>query len=233
MSSRSIDDRHPPAPAPRRGGTGTWLTGLISILALAMSGFSLFQTTLKQPKLHLFVPETISYTRDANGSYEVLVVPVTIANSGARDGVISSLTLKVRNTGTERERIFKATYVADQGYFSTAAEEKDGVVRAKPRPKFAFAPIVVSGGAGFSGTLIFYPSSYSKDRVVPKEGGFTFELSAKTKIVEKLDWMDRAFAGQIAPVTFDARLPKVSPYFNGQMLTGKFARLFVTPNAKD
>lgn len=220
-------DRHPPAKERGGAGMGTFLTGVVSVLALVMSGFNLFQTVLKQPKLHLFVPETISYTRDANGSFEVLVVPVTIANSGARDGVVSSLELEVKNTTTGRERTFKATYVADQGYFSTAPEEKNGTVRARPRPKFAFAPIVVSGGSGFSGTLLFYPPKYSEERVVPKEGTYTLKLSAKTKIVEKLDAIDRALAGQIDPVSFTATLPKVSRYFPGQMLTGKFVRLFV------
>lgn len=222
-------DRHPPRKHGGGAGLGTFLTGGVSLLALVMSGFSLFQTVLKQPKLHLFVPDTISYTRDANGSFEVFVVPVTIANSGARDGVVSSLELKVKDRGSERERTFKATYVADQGYFSTAPEEKDGTVRARPRPKFGFAPLMVSGGSGFSGTLLFYPPEYSKDRVVTKEGKFEFELSAKAKIVEKLDAIDRALAGQIQPISFNAKLPKVSRYFQGQMLTGQFVRLFVDP----
>lgn len=207
--------------------TTATFTGLFSVIAVIMSGFSLYQTVIKQAHLHLFVPETISYTRDADGSFEVLVVPVTIANSGARDGLVSSLTLKVRNTDTNRERTFHATYIADQGYFSTAPVTDGNTVRAKPRPKFAFAPIVVSGRSGYSGTLIFYPRSYSADRVVPKEGAFEFELSAEMKVVEKLDVLDQAFGHTLEPVSFKAQLPKVSRYFEGQMMTGKFVRLFV------
>ncbi len=208
-------------------GAGATLTGVFSVVAVAMSQFSLYQTVIKQANLHVFVPDTISYTRDADGSFEVLVVPVTIANSGARDGLVSSLKLKVRNTGTSVERTFHATYIADQGYFSTAPETDGNTVRARPRPKFAFAPLMVAGRSGYSGTLIFYPRSYSEDRVIPKEGQFRFELSAEMKVVEKLDIVDRAFGNTIKPVSFDAHLPKVSRYFEGQMLTGKFVRLFV------
>ncbi|MGI9405161.1 MAG: hypothetical protein ACR2O4_02220 [Hyphomicrobiaceae bacterium] len=209
------------------GRTGTVLTALISLLALAMSGVSLYQTVLKQANLHLFVPDTISYTRDPNGSFEVIVVPVTIANSGARDGVVSSFQLKVRNMNTGRERVLHATYVADQGYFSTDAEETNGVVRARPRPKTAFAPLAVAGRSGYSGTLLFYPREYSKDRVVPKEGKFRLELSAEMRMIEKFDAIDRVLGGGIAPIEFTASLPKVSRYFQGRMATGKFVRLFV------
>jgi len=206
---------------------GSGLTGLFSVVAVAMSAISLYHTVIKQANLHLFIPDTISYTRDANGSFEVLVVPITIVNSGARDGLVSSLKLKVRNMGTNRERIFHATYIADQGYFSTAAKVDGNTVRAQPRPKFAFAPLAVAGRRAYSGTLIFYPQSYSDDRVIPKEGDYRFELLAETNVVEKLDVIDRAFTNTIKPVSFQARLPKVSRYFDGQMLTGKFVRLFV------
>ena len=47
------------------------------------------------------------------------------------------------------------------------------------------------------------------------------------KVFEKLDIVDRAFRNSINPITFEASLPKVSRYFRGQMLTGKFVRMFV------
>lgn len=203
--------------------SGTVLTALVSLLALVMSGLSLYQTVLKQAQLHLFVPDTISYTRDPNGSYEVIVVPVTIANSGARDGVISALRLKVRNNTTLRERQFHATFVADQGYFSTKEDYSAGI----SRPKTAFAPLTIAGRSGYSGTVLFYPRDYSKERVVPKEGRFRFELSADMRNVEKFDMIDRVFGVKIKPIVFDAALPKVSKFFRGQMLSGNTVRLFV------
>jgi len=133
-----------------------------------MSGVSLYQTVLKQAHLHLFVPDTISYTRDPNGSYEVIVVPVTIANSGARDGVISKLQLKVRNADTLHERQFHATFVADKGYFSTKEDYSAGI----SRPKTAFAPLTVTGRSGYSGTVLFIRGTTAKSVSCPKRDNF-------------------------------------------------------------
>lgn len=204
-------------------GIGTILTAAVSLLALLMSGVSLYQTVLKQANLHLFVPDTISYTRDPNGSFEVLAVPVTIANSGARDGVISSIELKVTNKEDQRERTLHATFVADQGYFSTKEDFREGV----SRPKTAFAPLTIAGRSSYSGTLLFYPRTYSEKRVVSGAGTFEFVVSAKVQAVEKLDLFDQLAKASIEPITFEAKLPTVSRFFDGQMLSGKTARLYV------
>ena len=55
----------------------TVITALASFIALIFSGISLYQTVLKRAEIRVFVPETVSYTRDPNGSFEVLAVPVT------------------------------------------------------------------------------------------------------------------------------------------------------------
>lgn len=201
----------------------TYSTILVSLFALVMSGVSLYQTVLKQANLHLFVPDTVAYTRDPNGGYEVLVVPVTIANSGARDGVVSTLRLKVRDLETSREREFRATYFADQGYFSTKENIQTGV----SRPKRAFAPITVAGRGSYSATVLFYPRAYSKQRVVRKGGRFDVSLSATVQSVEKVDVVDAFFQTSIAPITFTATLPPVARFFDGQIMTGYSARLFV------
>ncbi len=208
--------------------TGTVLTALVSLFALLMSGVSLYQTVLKQANLNLFVPDTISYTRDPNGSFEVIIIPVTIANSGARDGVISSIDLSLRNTETQHERKFHATFFAGQGYFSTKEDYSAGI----SRPKTAFAPITVAGRSGYSGTLLFYPRDYSEDRVVPAGGKYEIKLSAKMQTVEKFDFLDRVLGTGIEPIKFTATLPQVSRYFSGQMLSGKFVRMFVEEEAK-
>src|SRR5215472_5491300 len=73
---------------------------LASAMALIFSGVSLYVTVIKQAHLHIFVPDTIAYTRDPDGSFEVFAVPLTVSNSGARDGIVSSLKLEVRNSAT-------------------------------------------------------------------------------------------------------------------------------------
>src|SRR5215470_7199621 len=68
---------------------------LVSALALIFSGVSLYETVLKQAHLHVFVPDGIAYTRDPDGSFEVFAIPLTVSNSGARDGIVSTLKLEV------------------------------------------------------------------------------------------------------------------------------------------
>ena len=80
--------------------SATVITALASFIALIFSGISLYQTVLKRAEVRVFVPETVSYTRDPNGSFEVLAVPVTVINSGARDGVVVSMQLKIKNQET-------------------------------------------------------------------------------------------------------------------------------------
>ena len=74
-------------------GRGGWITVVVSGVALIGSLFSMWQTTLKQPQISFYVSENIQYTRDPYGSFEVLAVPITIANGGARDGAVLSMQL--------------------------------------------------------------------------------------------------------------------------------------------
>ncbi len=203
--------------------TATILTAFVSLLALVFSGVSLYQTVLKQAQLRLFVPNAFAYTRDPNGSYEVLVIPITVANSGARDGIVSSLKLKVRDIESGVERTFDASYFANPGYFST----REDITKGLSRPKRAFAPLTIAGRSGYSGTVLFYPRSYSKDRLVTKAGTFEFVLTARMKAVEELAGIDQFWTTTIAPLKFKAKLPGVSRYFRGRMLSGDSVRLFV------
>jgi hypothetical protein len=84
----------------------------------------------------------MSYTRDPWGGYEVVVVPVTIQNSGARDDAIVALKLDVTTASGITER-FVSTYTADAQYFGSS----DDVTNKKRRPKQPFAPLSVSGDA--------------------------------------------------------------------------------------
>ena len=204
-------------------GTATILTGIVSMVALVFSGLSLYETVLKQANLHLYVPDTIAYTRDPNGSFEVIVVPVTVANSGARDGVVSALKLQVKNQETGRTRDFSASFVAAPGYFSI----KEDYAKGQSRPKSAFAPLNIAGRSAFTGTILFYPKDYSKDRVVPGAGKFSMTLTATMDAVQDMGAIDRFWSTDIEPVNFSANLPIVSRFFDGQMMTGRSVRLFV------
>lgn len=206
-----------------RGHRIGWMTGLVSILALLFSGVSLYETVLKQAALHTFVPETIAYTRDPNGGYEVFVVPLAIANTGARDGLISAMSLTVKNQETGRERVFHASFLAGDGYLST----KEDFTKGLTRPKTPFVPLAVAGRASRTASVLFYPREASRDRVLTKEGTFSFTLTSKSEGIEKLGYFDKLWVNDLKPVRFSANLPQVSSYFEGQINSGFSARMFV------
>ncbi len=204
-------------------GTATILTGIVSLVALVFSGLSLYETVLKQANLHLYVPDTLAYTRDPNGSLEVIVVPVTVANSGARDGVVSALKLNIENKQSGLKREFSASFIAAPGYFST----KEDYSKGQSRPKTAFAPLSIPGRSAFTGTLLFYPKEFSEQRVVPGAGKFSMTLAATMDTVQDMGAIDRFWSTDIEPISFVANLPAVSRYFAGQTMSGRSVRLFV------
>ena len=139
---------------------------LVSALALIFSGVSLHETVLKQAHLHVFVPDTIAYTRDPDGSFEVFAIPLTVSNSGARDGIVTSLKLEVRNSATSATQKLEASYFAGSEYFST----KEDVANNVRRSKTPFAPLSVTGRGSITSTVLFYGRQYQEQRVVAGQG---------------------------------------------------------------
>jgi hypothetical protein len=142
----------------------------ISALALICSGVSFHETVLKQARLHLFVPDAIAYTGDPDGGFEVFAVPLTVSNSGARDGIVSALKLEVRNAAISAKQMLEASYFAGPDYLSVKEDAANNI----PRPKTPFAPISVSGCSGHTATVLFYARKYELWRVV--SGGGQYEL---------------------------------------------------------
>lgn len=89
-SSESIPRVEEPTDASKPGAQSRagWLNIAVSGAAFLASAVSLWESTLKQPQLKLYVTDNIYYTRDPWGSYEVVAVPLTIQNSGARDAAV-------------------------------------------------------------------------------------------------------------------------------------------------
>ncbi len=207
-----------------RGGAGlsSVIAAVVSALALIFSGISLYQTVVKQAQLHMFLPDTISYTREPNGNFEVFALPITITNSGARDGIVSSLKLQVRNMETGVTKVFNASYVTKDGYFST----KEDSTKNLRRPKAPFAPLSVPSRGAYTGVILFYPKQFIKERLVAKAGSFKLRLSAAADTTEHFSLLDRFWSTELAPQNFIFNLPKVSRYFAGSMLSGNTVRLF-------
>lgn len=201
---------------------GNTIPILASALALIFSGVSLYQTVIKQAHLHLFVPDTIAYTRDPDGSYEVFALPLTVSNSGARDGIVSSLKLEVRNSSTGAKQTLEASYFAGPDYFSTKEDAANNV----RRPKTPFAPLSVTGRGSFTATVLFYARHNEEQRVVANQGRYELLLTAEAKPVEAMGYLDGLWSTDIAPVRFVYELPQISRFFEGRMYSGNSERMF-------
>lgn len=203
-------------------GLGGWMTAAVSGMALVASGLSLWESTLKQPDIKIYVSENMHYTRDPYGSYEVLAIPVTIANGGARDGAVLSLQLEVKNAATSQTAKFKSAYMADAQYFGG----RDDVAARLKRPKLPFAPLSVAGRGAFTGTVLFYgPDPREKKLVEPMSA---LEMTLTVVMPRAEGWLDRLLSATPPPVTIKAEVPNFLP---GALYSGENAPLKVSSGA--
>jgi hypothetical protein len=145
--------------------SGSRVAAIASAIAVAFSAFSLWETSLKQADLGVYVTGVATYERDLtadihilpSGGFEVFAVPITIANSGARDAPILGMELDVKNPKTGLAARFKATYTADGAYFAKTGDK---------RPKTPFSALVIAGRSAWTGTVLFYPVSYSNGKAL-------------------------------------------------------------------
>jgi len=139
------EQRANPEPAARKRSTA-WVTTSFSAIALLFSAFSLWESRLKNSDLRIFVPPVIQYSAPLqNSNFEVLAIPVTIANEGARAGTVLSLELAVSDPKTGQTKRF---YSADFGRW-TLERSRSGAFQP-------FAPIVLTGYSSRTETVLFY-----------------------------------------------------------------------------
>ncbi len=119
---------------------------LLSLVAVIISATTLYITELRRAEISVLVSETAYLGRDANGSAEVALVPITIVNTGARDGVVREITLTVEpldDAGAPTaERTFFAAHI--------------GV--APGRGNAPFTPIAALRQTALSRPILFYPT---------------------------------------------------------------------------
>ncbi|HWE19125.1 MAG TPA: hypothetical protein VG758_18390 [Hyphomicrobiaceae bacterium] len=185
------------------------LTTVVSAIALLFSAYSLWETSLKQAELSLYVTDGVAYTRDPNnedgafqaGGYEVLAVPVTIANGGARDAAVLSLQLDAKNPETGDTARFDAAYTAGGEYFAANRGES-----SSGRPRTPFTALVVAGRSAWSGTILFYASDYKKPKLISKSND-KIEMTLRVLTPTPNDWLERALGKAAAPVTLTLNVP--------------------------
>ncbi|HEY7551677.1 MAG TPA: hypothetical protein VH913_19435, partial [Hyphomicrobiaceae bacterium] len=78
---------------------------LTSVVALLFSGYSFYETVVKQPELRIYRPPLIYMYRQA--FRDVFAIPVTISNDGARRGTVLSFDLEVTHRETGKTMKFQ------------------------------------------------------------------------------------------------------------------------------
>jgi hypothetical protein len=163
------DDHGRTATVIETAGHGGRLATLLSAFALLFSGYTFYESVLKAPALEVHIPPVINYARDDAGSMEVLAIPLTIANSGARTGTVLSAELEIKDPTSETTKKYYSAYI---GEHPKNAEET----------KQAFAPISIPGRGVYSNTILFYPAGEILPALVTKKGDY--ELTLKLNVAE-------------------------------------------------
>jgi len=180
------------------GSRGNALATVISAVALLFSAYSVYESVLRAPKLAIYVPPRIDYTDPdrPDSPFEVFVMPITLANDGARTGTILSIDLEVTNPRTGESKTF---YAARRGAWR---EES-----SKP-----FAPVSLAGRSSFSDALQFFPRvDEGVARILDLEAGtYRFKLTLQTATSEAggIDALLAAGAG-VQPLTFEMQIGRL------------------------
>jgi hypothetical protein len=168
------------------GGFGAALATLVSIVALAFSGFSFYETVLKEASLRFYSPPLITMFRE--GYRDVFALPVTISNDGAQRGTILSFDLEVTHRGTGQKMSFQNLYYG--------TSPKDG-------EKKVFVPISIAGRSTFTGVVMFH--ALKTGSFVETTGGVELPLTFRLKmnVDRHSEWGPYFKMKPPGPVTFD------------------------------
>jgi hypothetical protein len=194
--------------------SGAWLPTAFSFVAVGLSCFSVYVSTLQGAQLEVYVPPTIHYGRDAGGDTELFAIPVTIANNGARSAAVLSLELEVQNLKTNATRRFYSAFLGEHPREATALNRQ-------------FAPLGIAGRGLFSETVRFYPAG-SQAKLVDAEGEYAFRLQLNTAAPEEPSLLDR-LQGRKQPAALSFRM--TLPWISDQQLG--FRRGTIAMHAKD
>ncbi len=193
---------------------GGWLATIFSSLALAVSGFSFYESNLKAADLEVHVPPVIHYGRDGGGDTELFAIPVTVVNDGGRTGTVLAMELIVESLKEKKSKRYYGAYLGEH------PRNPDTINRA-------FAPLSIAGKATFSETVRFYPAGNPLPKLLDEAGEYRFTLKLNTARPANPDVFDRLWRSEPAPLTFEMTLPWLSDQQLG------FRRIAVAMHQKD
>ena len=187
---------------------GSWLSGfgasvatLVSIIALVFSGYSFYETVLKQSELRFYPPPMVTMYRES--FRDVFAIPVTLSNDGAQRGTVLSFDLTVEHRESGDTMQFQNLH------YGASPKDSD---------KRMFTPITVTGRDSFSGVVLFH--ALKTGSFVSTTGGvqlplrFTLSLNVDRarqqaalpewlEWTRQLTWLPSLTPEVPAPITFD------------------------------
>jgi len=174
---------------------------LMSLVALMFSGYSLYESALRAPQLSLFVAPRIDYTDPdrPEAVREVFILPITIANDGARPATVLALNLEVVDPRSHKKKMFYGARLGTWG----------------ETPLRPFAPIVLAGRATFSNAVQFEPrNGETVARILDSGAGtYAFRLTVATAAARQITGL----TAPVKPLQFEMQIEELDyRYFNGK-----------------
>ena len=143
---------------------------VFSGIAVAVSGYSFWHSTLRKPVLRAFVPPVTRYASPyQNSIFEVFEIPLTVVNEGALTGTVLSLNLRVTNP----RGVTKQFYAAGLGSWSIGKARGEGLA--------PFTPISLPGRSSHSAVILFYAREDSSVmQIIEDAGRYKFAMTMLT-----------------------------------------------------
>lgn len=162
---------------------------IFSLFSLTFSAISLYETVLRQPKLAVLAGCNWQYGRGPGSNDEYLVVPVTIANHGARSGAVIAMELTV--TGHGEPKRFDSNFVLG------GVEDKSGQL---------FAPMAVPGRQSATSSVMFVQQRLTNPPLVGADGQYHATLKLKTSADAAYGAIDRLLTNPAPEAGFELSL---------------------------
>ncbi len=182
--------------APEESKMTARLTTLVSIIALLFSGYSFYETVLKQASLRLYQPPLIHMFRQ--GFRDVLAIPITISNDGARRGTILSFDLEVKHIKTGKTVKFQNLHFGA----SPKAETK------------LFNPITVAGRSSYSGVVLFHALETGAFMETTGAVELPLQFKMSMNVDSSGDWLDQLNPARSKTLIFDMKASYVEGFRN-------------------
>lgn len=194
----SLNEPNELASQTANGVDGNRIAAVVSAVALVFSAYSLWDTSLKQADVAVFVPPVIQFSAPyQNSNFEMVSIPITLTNDGARTGTVLSMELAVTDPRSNATKLF---YAADLGIWS--------MERARSRSFTPFAPISLAGRSSRTENVLFYTrgDDQKPNEIFRELGPYRMKLTLEVAEGDDLGPLDRVLKSAPGSLEFEREL---------------------------